>query len=167
MISVAACALLLAACAPAPNEAGQAATQAADTAALDGLRASYVAAETAGDAAALGALWTDDGVLMPPYMAAVQGSAAIQSYYQGMFDQNTIEASASGEETVIAGDWSFGRGNFSISITPKAGGDAMHDSGKYIVVARRQADNSWKVARLIFNSNMPPPGAPAPGGAGR
>jgi uncharacterized protein (TIGR02246 family) len=164
-LGLAAIALLISACAPATNQADLAAEQATATAALDGLREKYMAAENAGDAAALAALWDENGVLLPPNAPAAQGSAAIQGFYSGMFEQNTVEVSSTSDETVAAGEWAFGRGAFSLKITPKAGGDAMQDSGKYVVIIRRQADNSWKVARLIFNSDMPLPGAAAPAAA--
>ena len=40
-----------------------------------------------------------------------------------------------------------------------AKGKQVNDTGKYVVVFRKQADGAWKVAADIFNSDLPP--APA------
>jgi ketosteroid isomerase-like protein len=42
-----------------------------------------------------------------------------------------------------------------LTLTPRAGGTAINDEGKYLVVVQRQTDGSYKVARDIDNSSMP------------
>jgi ketosteroid isomerase-like protein len=101
---------------------------------------------------------------MPNHAPAVQGSQAIQAYYQAEAEQGKTELSVTGEETIISGDWAFDRGKFTIKLTTASG--TVEDQGKYIVLLSRQADGSWKVARLIFNSDLPMPGAPPAGAAG-
>jgi ketosteroid isomerase-like protein len=58
----------------------------------------------------------------------------------------------------VAGDWAYDRGNYTLTVTPKPG-KPMEESGKYLAVCKRQPDGSWKISRLIYNSNNPPPGA--------
>jgi uncharacterized protein (TIGR02246 family) len=164
MLALVGCALLWAACTPTSNESVPAPAKAEDTSGVHGVRDKYVAGENAGDAAAIAALWAADGILMPNHAPAVQGSQAIQAYYQAEAEQGKTELSVTGEETIISGDWAFDRGKFTIKLTTASG--TVEDQGKYIVLLSRQADGSWKVARLIFNSDLPMPGAPPAGAAG-
>ncbi len=118
------------------------------------------AISSTGDAAAAAATYTDDAVMMPAHRPAVEGRQAIQDSYQAVFQGNTAKIALTALETQVAGDWAYDRGTHAITITPKAGGSAMEDSGKYLVILKRQADGSWKVYRDIDNSNNPIP-APA------
>ena len=157
--------LAFAACAPqapAPDPAAEAAAAqaAADAAraAIDELRTKYLAAENAGDAAALAALYTDDGVYMAPNLPAASGKAAIQAVYEQMFGPVTVQASATTASVDIAGDWGIDQGSYKTTVTPKAGGNAVEDMGKYIAILRK-SESGWNVRSLIWNSDMPLPGA--------
>jgi ketosteroid isomerase-like protein len=71
----------------------------------------------------------------------------------------SAQFSLSPEEVQLAGtDWAFERGDYAITLTPKAGGDPIEDAGKYITLYQRQAGGRWLMARDIWNSNNPPPG---------
>ncbi len=50
-------------------------------------------------------------------------------------------------------------GRYTITLTPKAEAQPTDDIGKYITVYERQGDGSWRMARDIWNSDSPPPGA--------
>ena len=158
---VLALALALAGCEPAPQQeaAPEAPTQAEIEAAIGEVREAYIAAQNAGDAAALAALFTDDAVLMPPNAPAVSGKEAIQSYLQSQNDQFSFELAASQAEVAAAGDWAFSRGTHTVNLNPKAAGKAVEDSGKYLNILKRQPDGSWKIARHTWNSDKALPGA--------
>ena len=153
-------AIALAACAPAAQEpespVEEPDTTAADVEAINAVRDAFVVAYNAGDAAALVALLTDDAVVMPPNEPALVGSDAYQSWTEAFFEQFTTELTITSEEIVVAGDWAFDRGVYTQTLTSAAGGDAIQDSGKYLVIFQRQADSAWKVARDIWNSDIPP-----------
>ena len=156
--------LAIAACQPAPQQetttpTPKPPTQAEIAAAIDGVRREYAAAVNAGDAAAVAALFTDDAVGMLPNAPAAMGKEAIQSNLQSRFDQFTYELVNSQGEAVGAGNWAFSRGAYTLKATPKAGGKAIEDSGKYLNILERQSDGSWKIARHIWNSDKPLPGA--------
>jgi hypothetical protein len=38
---------------------------------------------------------------------------------------------------------------------PATGGAPVHDAGKYITIYQRHADDTWVMARDIWNSNNP------------
>jgi ketosteroid isomerase-like protein len=61
------------------------------------------------------------------------------------------------DEAVAVGDLGYVRGTFHATVQPRAGGPAMTDANKFILIWRRQPDGSWKIARDIWSSNAPPP----------
>lgn len=155
LLTVAACAPQ----APVPDPAAEAAAVEAAKAAIDEVRTKYLAAENSGDAAALAAMYTDDGVYMPSNMPAAAGKAEIQARFEQMFAQMTAQGSATPASIDIAGDWAIERGSFQTTLTPKAGGDPIQNTGKYVVVSKK-TDSGWKIHYLIWNSDTPPPVAP-------
>ncbi len=56
-----------------------------------------------------------------------------------------------------SGDTAYEIGKYSLTIQAE-GQAAMADSGKYVVVWKRQADGTWKLHVDIWNSSMPLPG---------
>lgn len=73
-----------------------------------------------------------------------------------LFDQLIVKIAITNKEARIAGDLAFSRGIFTLSMTPKAGGETIKLSGKYLTILEKQADGSWKIARDCFNYNEPP-----------
>ncbi len=149
-----------AACQPAEQPAATKDTTAADLAAIHQVRDAYVAAENAGDAAAVAALYAENGTRMPPDEPAATGRAAIEAQLQPQYSMMTPELSVTTRETKVAGDVGYMVGTHQIKLTPKAGGNAIEATGKHVVTLARQADGSWKVTNLIFNNDAPRP-APA------
>ena len=130
--------------------------QAAELEGLDRLRATHVAALNAGDADAWVACFTPDAVQMPPNYPANVGTENIRGWSGGMLAAFHAEFSLFPEEVQPAGaEWICERGTYTIALTPKAGGDAIRDVGKYITLYQRQADGDWLMARDIWNSNNP------------
>lgn len=132
----------------------------AEIAKIGALRNQFATAFNANDAAAVAGMFTDDAVIMPSNHAAVEGKAAIQSWYETMYKEMSVKIALTPLETQVAGDWGFDRGTALLTITPKGKGKPMKESSNYLVIVKRQADGSWKVARDIDNSNTPMP-APA------
>jgi ketosteroid isomerase-like protein len=61
------------------------------------------------------------------------------------------------------GDVAYARGSYSMKIAVPGAPAPVDEKGKYVEIWRRQADGSWKLARDIFNSDLPlPTAAPAP-----
>jgi uncharacterized protein (TIGR02246 family) len=146
--------MLAAACGGAAPE--PAASAAADPAPINELRANYLAAYNAGDAAAVAALFADDAISLPDHHAALQGRAAIQEYFEGIFAQYAVTMTVTPVDTEIIGDLAHEHGTYTIQVTPKAGGETVNDDGKYIVILKRGADGVWKIHHDIDNSNRMP-----------
>ncbi len=148
--------LLIVACSPTAVEPVEEATE-ADVEAINSLRDEFIALDNAGDAAGLASLYTNDAVLMPPNESAVTGNQAIESWFQTTFDQFTIEFTLASDELEVVGDLAFDGGSYMIALTPKADGEPMEETGKYIIILRKQVDGSWKLVRDIWNSDSPLP----------
>jgi len=133
---------------------------AADIKAVRALLDQHIAAMNSSDAAAVAATYADDGIEMPPNEPPAEGRQAIQARLEAVIKGNAVKLEAMPLEAQVAGDWAYGRGNYTTSVTPKSG-KPMVESGKYLSIARRQPDGSWKSYRLIWNSNNPPPSAAA------
>lgn len=132
----------------------QAPDQAAATAAINQIWKEYSASLNAGNMDRWMALWTDDGVQMPPDEPAVVGNERIRARNQRVADQFTFDIGITNEEVRTAGDWAFARGTYRASLAPKQGGKPIPIDGKYMTILTRQADGSWKIHRDIFNSNV-------------
>ena len=152
---------LLASCAPPADQPEAASSGPDETADLDAIRAlmeQVKHADMSGDIESLLAHYTDDVVSMPPDLPVLVGKDALRAYYERAFSQLSIEAlEMTPEETHLAGDWAFSRGKFEETVVPTEG-DSFDVVGKYLFIFHREADGSWKVARLIGNMDGPPPG---------
>jgi ketosteroid isomerase-like protein len=129
-----------------------------DVDALNRLQKQVDSAIIAGDTERYLTFITDDAVLMPPNGPPVTGREAIGSWNRSMSSQFRIQDYASrDDEIVVAGDWAFRRATADWTLTRTAGGAPIRDVVKFIIIYRRQADGSWKVARDIWSSNTPAP----------
>jgi ketosteroid isomerase-like protein len=66
-----------------------------------------------------------------------------------------LKIAITNKEARVSGDLGLLRGTYTLSMVPKVGGETTEFDGKYLTVFERQADGSWKIARDIFNSNVP------------
>ena len=130
----------------------------ADVEAVKNLTEEYDALVNAGDLDSWVSLYTDDAVRMPPNNPALVGKDAIRSVMQSSFEKYTFDIKETAEEVIVAGDWAFARGTYTYTVTSKAGGEPIRDSGKWMAFHKRQPDGSWKIYCNIFNSDLPPSG---------
>ena len=111
----------------------------------------FMAAAEQQDAAALAALYTKKGQLLPPNSDVMTGREAIQGFWQAVMDMGILRAEL---ETVEVED--HGKTAIEVSrYTLYAEGDAVADKGKYMIVWKKKGGD-WKLHRDIFNSSMPP-----------
>jgi uncharacterized protein (TIGR02246 family) len=108
-------------------------------------------AYNAGDAAAIAALYTEDGVMMPPNAEMAKGKQAIQAYLEkhitdakGMtLELETVDGSKTGDMGYARGTWRM-----------KDASGKVVDEGKWIEV-RKNVDGKWRIHRDIWNSDRP------------
>lgn len=125
----------------------------ADEAAIRELVRQTAAANNAADTLAWVALFDEGAVYMAPGMPEVTGRDGLMDVAAAGFGPYAAAVKITPIEIEVLGDWAFARSHVSGSVTPRAGGDPIVVDSKQLVLYRRQLDGSWKIARLIMNSN--------------
>ena len=125
-----------------------------------GVRKAYEAAVTAGDAAKVAALYTADGIEMPPDHALVKGRAAIEAFNKELFGMAAAKLAITSMESEAVGSVAYDAGTYTQELAMKAGG-TITESGKYVVVMKKDTTGAWHIAYLAYNRNEPMPAAPA------
>ena len=118
----------------------------------------YAASLNAGDIDRWVALWTDDGVQLPPDEPPVVGKDKIRARNRAVLQKFNFDMGITNQEVHTAGDWAYSRGVYRATLTPKQGGTPIPIDGKFMTILARQGDGSWKIHRDIFNSNGAPAG---------
>jgi uncharacterized protein (TIGR02246 family) len=124
-----------------------------DRARVAGTTAELLAAVNTSDADRSAAVWTADGVLMPPHHPSVQGRDAIARYFRNLFSRSKFSFAFTSSTIDLAGDVALERVTYTVTIWPGDGAASIEDAGKGLHVYRRQPDGSWKLAYDIWNSN--------------
>ena len=127
------------------------------TTAADAIWKEYAVSLNEGDLERWLALWTEDGIQMPPDEAAIAGKDNIRARNEAVLDKFTFEIGITNQEIETAGDLAYSRGTYKARLMPKEGGRPISIDGKYLTILERQPDGSWKIHRDIFNSNTAPP----------
>jgi uncharacterized protein (TIGR02246 family) len=129
-------------------------------AAIRHLDEAYVTAWRENDPAAIMAALTEDAVLMPHHgVPPVEGQAAIREFFWPPDSPSTTvtEFTRVPDEIAGSGDLAYVRGRFSLTFTTQTEGEeqTMSNQGSYLIVVRKQADASWRIARSIWNDPVP------------
>jgi uncharacterized protein (TIGR02246 family) len=161
-------ALLLvgAACQPAPKAdtatmgtevaATPVGLSAQDEAAIRAVDAEWARAATAGDGAALTALYAWDATLLPPNEPVAKGEA-MKKYNDDVTNGFTGPTELTTTAVEGQGDLAYAVGIYRATLTPKKAGakPLPTDVGKYLEVLKKQADGSWKIVYDMWSSDAP------------
>jgi ketosteroid isomerase-like protein len=115
----------------------------------------YLKAVLAGDAEAVSANFDDNAILMPPNQPLLRGKPAIQQFYEG-FCHSPVKPTAflfDHLEATTSGEYGYDVGTYKLSMVVGPGRN-LDDTGKYTVVLKHSG-GEWKIAYLIFNSDLP------------
>ncbi len=127
-------------------------------AAIEAQNRAFGEAVRAGDTAAIGALYTEDGAVLPPNAPKVTGRAAVAEFWAGALAGGVAGAVLTTEEVSYAGgDTATEVGSAALS----AKDGSVVDEGKYVVLWKREGE-TWRLHRDIWNSNRAPAPAAAP-----
>ena len=116
----------------------------------------FMEAFNRGDVEAAVEFYTDDAKFLHPNTEIVSGKQAIKEFFETGRAFGLRRFYLTSVEIGYDGNLAYERGVITIEMEPE-GGLATTDTGKYLVVMKRQADNSWKVAVDIWNSDLPQP----------
>ncbi len=125
------------------------------TQAIRGMADRWDAGVNAGELDFLSAHYTEDAVKMPNYGPAIIGIDGIREWLAAEQEEFALDLADTVDEVNVAGDWAFARSSYTITLTPRSGGDPIHGVGKWMAVYKRQADGSWKTFWDMFNSSLP------------
>jgi uncharacterized protein (TIGR02246 family) len=127
----------------------------AEQAAVARRTAALLTAVNASDVAGILAVWSADGVLMPPHHPSVHGRAEIKRYFNQLFQRRRFKFSFTSSLIEIFGETAFERVEYDASVWPTDGGPEVRDVGKGLHVYRRERRGSWKLVADIWNSDKP------------
>jgi uncharacterized protein (TIGR02246 family) len=132
------------------------AEQSEDIDAIKQLAGAWRAGWLAGNADALVSLYADDPVLMPWGQPTVFGKDAIRALYQSVFKEYTIKSQIRLMDVEVSGDLGYFWCTYALTATAKAGGASREEEGKSVFIVKREHGGTWKIARLIDNSDRAP-----------
>lgn len=118
---------------------------------INAINQSFDNAFNAKNAAAIGALYADNAVVMPaPAGEPVIGAGAVQSFFAGLIEAGVIEHQLTLVDAVEDGNLAFQRGKWAGAMV-NAQGEKQTFGGNVHLVYRKQADGSWKAVTHIWN----------------
>ena len=107
-----------------------------------------------GDASGVAARYETEARLMAPNLPTMEGRSQIEAFVKE-FVQTGAQLSFSLVTVHESPEVCAAVGRYEMKIP-----GAPDDTGKFVVIWRRQSDGSWLIADDIFNSDNPPPPAP-------
>lgn len=123
---------------------------------LEALRAAYVEAYNAHDAAAVAALYVEDGKQFPPDGPRVEGRAAIEQMLADEFAASpelAIAIETEGTRTASSGDMATAYGTLDLT---GPGSDAPTSGVTYQWVASyHRVEGEWKIGGVMWNAGGP------------
>ena len=125
---------------------------------LDGMSKAFEDSMRKGDTAATAAMYAEEGMILPPNHAAVQGRAGIAAFMKEMVDAGMTIKLTPIDSWI---DGSLGARTGSYIVLDKDQKEIDH--GKWLEVWRKGADGRWLMVRDMWNSDDAPPPPPTTG----
>jgi len=116
-----------------------------DESAIREVHTTWIDAVNAGDLARLLSLMADDVVFANPGQAPF-GRDGFPDGFSTAHQQFRIHCISDLEEVVVAGEFAYTLCRDSLSVTPRAGGEATELAGHRITMYRKQPDGRWLLA---------------------
>ncbi len=117
-----------------------------DERAIREVHTTWIEAVNAGDLVRLLGLMTDDAVFLSPGQTPI-GRDGFPAGFSTAHQQSRIRCVSDLEEVVVAGEVAYTLCRDSLSVTPRAGGQAAELAGHRITIYRKQPDGRWLLAR--------------------
>lgn len=135
------------------------ACQSSDEAALRGLTAAaldaHAQAAVRRDVPAAAALFTEDAAVFFPNSPDIRGRDSIAALMRRSWPViNPTSVRYAVDEVHVRGDLAVTMARYWVSVAP-ASQPPSTDSGRYMLLWRRQPDGNWRVSRALPNSTAP------------
>ena len=118
--------------------------------AIEQLLFAYRDALNASDAAKVVALYTHDGIVMPPDAPTASGQEQLKTTYGFLFTAVQLTLEFSVDEVTISGDHAYARTHSQGHSLIHANGATAPITNKELFVVRKE-NGQWKIARYMFN----------------
>jgi uncharacterized protein (TIGR02246 family) len=117
-----------------------------DERAIRAVHSAWIGAVNAGDLVRLLGLMADDVVFLNPGQVPV-GRNGFSAGFSAAHQQARIQCVSELEDVVVVGEVAYTRSRDSLSVAPRAGGEAMRLAGHRLTVYCKQPDGRWLLAR--------------------
>src|SRR3954452_13679996 len=117
-----------------------------DERAIREVHSTWIDAVNAGDLVRLLRLMADDVVFLNPGQAPC-GRDGFAPGFSAAHQRARIHCVSELEDVVVVGEVAYTWSRDSLSVTPRAGGEAMRLAGDRLTVYRQQPDGRWLLAR--------------------
>jgi ketosteroid isomerase-like protein len=134
---------------------GLAGAAAAKEGPLDGMSQKFEDHLRKGEVEAIGAMYAEDGMVLPPNHARVQGRAEIAAFLKEMTDAG-LSVKLTPTDTWMEGALAVRSGSYIV--VDKDMKEVDH--GKWMELWKQGADGTWLMVRDMWNSDDPPPPPP-------
>ena len=112
------------------------------------VHSTWIDAVNTGDLARLLSLIADDVVFLNPGQAPF-GRDGFSSNFMATHQQARICCTSELEEVVVVGEVAYTRSRDTLTVTPRAGGEATQLAGHRMTVYRKQSDGRWLLSRDV------------------
>ena len=117
----------------------------AETAAVARTTATLLSAVNASDVAGVLAVWSYDGVLMPPHHPSVRGRSAIERYFSELFERTRFTFSFTATTLHISGGTAFERVDYAALVPREEGRRSRRWARAFMSIAgNRTGRGSWR-----------------------
>lgn len=115
------------------------------------INAKFMQAWSNGNAQGIAALFTNNGLLMPPNVESVKGHSAISDYFSSLMSNGVSALKLETVKFETPGKFGYEMGKYSVT---NENGQNL-DMGKYVAILNDE-NGSWKIQSFIYNSDLPP-----------
>lgn len=105
------------------------------------------------------AIYTPDGVILPPGRAAMRGAEALLQYWTLPPGMRVLEHVATPDSIVVAGPVAYDWGAYRVR-TQDSTGTARETHGRYVIVWRETAPGTWRMHVDMWNAGPAPAATP-------
>jgi uncharacterized protein (TIGR02246 family) len=122
---------------------------------IEAVNKQFVALFNKGDAEGFAKVYATDATILPPNAQPIHGREAITKFWRGGWDAGLRNVVLTTTEVSAMGNTAYEVGTAQLEMRKPDGSLAGKDTGKYIVIWKRDAGGNWQWYRDIWNSNLP------------
>jgi len=97
-------------------------------------------------------VFTDDVSVLPPDQAIIAGKEAVGAFYKKLLADKAFALNRQPSRVELSGNLAYTLGTYYREHTDKQG-KVVSQHGKYVLVWKKQPDETWKVAVDIWNAD--------------